>query len=275
MIVHPSAEFVAFDLETTGLSPQVDRVIEIGAVRFLGSGEVVATFERLVNPLQPSGAAALSVHKISDEALSQAETAESVLPDFVAFLGDPKTTTLLAHHSAFDAGFLGRELVRAGMALPEHDVIDTLAWARRKWPNYGSHKLEALAKRLGPDPAQTHRALVDSDRVRRVFLALVVGEEGQDEPAPLAYPIFDGAGPPPIPKGWHNVAEAIGRDEVVRIEYAGGTRGLNPRDISPKRFAHRGGVAYLVAVCHLDRKVKEFQIDRVRSRQVIGPGSSI
>jgi len=271
MIVDPGAEFVAFDLETTGLSPQVDRVVEIGAVRFLGSGEILATFERLVNPLQPSSTASLSVHKISDEALAQAQTAEAVLPDFVAFLGDPSTTTLLAHQAAFDAGFLGRELIRAGIPLPEYDVIDTLAWARRKWPNFGSHKLEALAKRLGPDPTRTHRALVDSDRVRRVFLALMVEEEGQVEPAPLAYPIFDGAGPPPVPRGWNNVAEAIGRDEVLRIEYAGGTRGIEPRDVSPKRFAHRGGVAYLVAVCHLDQKVKEFQIDRVRSRRLIGP----
>ncbi len=270
MIDDPGAEFVAFDLETTGLSPQVDRVIEIGAVRFVASGQVVATFERLVNPLRPSGAASLSIHQISDEILAQAETAAAVLPDFVAFLGDPRTTTLLAHHSAFDAGFLGRELVLAGIPLPEHDVIDTLAWARRRWPNFGSHKLEALARRLGLEDGQTHRALVDSDRVRRIFLALVE-DEGRGEPAPLAYPIFDGAGPPPVPRGWHNVAEAIGRDEVVRIEYAGGTRGLKPRDISPKRFTHRGGVAYLVAVCHLDRKVKEFQIDRVRSRQVIGP----
>jgi len=273
MIVNQGAEFVAFDLETTGLSPLDDRIVEVGAERFDESGRVLATFERLVNPLRPSGAVARSVHGISDETLALAETAEVVLPDFVRFLGDPKATILLAHHAAFDAGFLGQELVRAGLPIPEHSVVDTLAWARRRWPDFGSHKLANLAKRLALDPAPAHRALADSDRVRGVFLALRLDESGRDEPPPppLAYPIFDGAGPPPIPQGWRNVAEAIGRDEVVRIEYDGGTRGPHPRDVSPKRFAHRGGVAYLVAVCHLDRKLKEFQIDRVRSYQVIAP----
>ena len=275
MIGNQGAEFVAFDLETTGLSPLVDRIVEIGAVRFDASGRVRATFERLVNPLRASGAVARSVHGISDETLALAETAEVVLPDFVRFLGDPETTTLLAHHAAFDAGFLGRELVRLGLPIPEHSVIDTLAWARRRWPDFGSHKLANLAKRLGLEPAPAHRGLADSDRVRGVFLALRLDESetGRDkpEPPPLAYPIFDGAGPPPIPQGWRNVAEAIDRDEVVQIEYDGGTRGPQPRDISPKRFAHRGGVAYLVAVCHLDSKLKEFQIDRVRSCRVVAP----
>jgi len=272
MLDEPGSEFVAFDLEATGLSPAVDRIVEAGAVRFDAAGKVRATFERLVNPLQPSAPMAQSMHRISDESLADAETAEVVLPAFVAFLGDPATTTLLAHNAAFDAGLLGHELVRAGLPIPGHFVVDTLAWSRRRWPNHGSHKLDALARRLGFEEPTTHRALADSHRVRAVFLHLRAESDGAgDDHPPLAYPIFDGAGPPPVPRGWERVAEAIAHDGVVQIEYLGGTRGATPRAISPQAFAHRGGVAYLVAVCHLDGKVKEFQVDRIRNCQVVGP----
>jgi DNA polymerase III subunit epsilon len=259
----PGQLYVAFDLETTGLSADSDRIVEIGAVKFDASGQVIEEFERLVNPLRPSGAGARAVHGISDAELALAETAEVVLPEFLAFLEEPARTTLLAHNASFDAGFLGRELARLGRPMPGHAVVDTLALARRRWPKLGSHRLDFLAKRLQLDPHGPHRALADSRRVRGLWLAL----ESESLPGelPLAYPIFDARCPLPAPKGWGWVEEAIGRDQVVRIEYAGGTRGLAPRKITPRRFSNRGGVAYLVALCHIDRKEKEFRLDRVRS----------
>src|SRR3954452_15079275 len=102
----PDREYVAFDLETTGLSATSDRIVEVGAVRFDASGQEMGIFERLVNPLRLSGARARAIHGISDAELARAETAEVVLPEFLAFLGDPDRTTLLAHNAAFDAGFL-------------------------------------------------------------------------------------------------------------------------------------------------------------------------
>ncbi len=264
----PAPEYVAFDLETTGLSAESDRIVEVGAVRFDASGRELATFERLVNPLRPSGAAARAVHGISDVELAGAETAEAVLSEFVGFLGDPAGTTLLAHNASFDAGFLGRELARLGRPMPGHDVVDTLALARRRWPEQRSHKLDTLARQLGLDPHGPHRALADSRRVRGLWLAMQ-GDSGPDPPLPLAYPIFDALSPLPAPRGWNRIEEAIGLDQPVRIEYTGGTRGTAPREITPRRFANRGGVAYLVALCHIDAKVKEFRLDRVRKFEVI------
>ena len=263
----PGFEYVAFDLETTGLSATSDRIVEIGAVRFDASGEVVGEFERLVNPLRPSGPMARAVHGISDAELALAETAEVVLPEFLGFLGDPDRTTLMAHNASFDAGFLGRELARLGRPMPGHAVIDTLALARRRWPKIGSHKLDSLARRLNLDPEKPHRAFADSRRVRGLWLALEAASEAEE--SPLAYPIFDARSPLPAPRGWGWVEEAIGRDQAVRIEYSGGTRGPAPREITPRRFSNRGGVAYLVALCHIDRKEKEFRLDRVRSFAVV------
>jgi DNA polymerase-3 subunit epsilon len=227
-----------------------------------------------VNPLRPSSPRALAVHGISDADLALAETAETVLPEFVTFLGDPGSTTLLAHNASFDAGFLGRELARIGRPMPEHLVVDTLALARGLWPRIsGGHKLDTLARWLGLDPHGSHRALADSQRVRGLWLALRPSDSGRSA-EPLAYPIFDARRPPPAPRGWGWVEEAIGRDQIVRIEYAGGTRGLAPRSITPRRFAIRGGVAYLVALCHFDLKEKEFRLDRVLGFEVLAEPAS-
>src|SRR5918998_3654684 len=94
-------EFVAFDLETTGLVAQIDRVVEIGAVRFDASGRELGRFESLMDPERPMSPAAWAVHGISDADLVGAPAARDVLPEFLAFLGDPETTTLLAHNAAF------------------------------------------------------------------------------------------------------------------------------------------------------------------------------
>ena len=269
MLVHPALDYVAFDLETTGLSALNDRIVEIGAVKFDVSGQILGEFERLVNPLRPSGAGARAVHGIADAELAQAETADVVLPDFLEFLGDPSSTTLMAHNATFDAGFLGRELARLGRPMPAFAVIDTLALARKRWPKLRSHRLGSLAQSLGLDPEGPHRALADSRRVRGLWLALDSESDIEDRQLPLAYPIFDPRSPLPAPRGWDWVEVAIRSASVVRIEYSGGTRGMAPREISPRRFSNRGGVAYLVALCHIDSKEKEFRLDRVQSFAVV------
>lgn len=261
--------FVAFDLETTGLSPLDDRIVEVGAVRFDEAGEELGVFERLVNPLRPSNPRALAVHGISDEELARAPSAEVVLSDFLDFLGDPESTTLLAHNASFDAAFLGASLARIGRAIPGHEVVDTLSLARRRLPGLPSHRLDGLAKHLGLDPFGPHRALADSRRVMGLWRAIA----GIDGPAGIVYPIHDPAAPFPAPRGWEPLAEAAGRGWRVRLIYEGGTRGASPREITPMRFLNRGGVAYVASLCHIDAKEKEFRLDRVRSYEVLGPDS--
>ncbi len=262
-----SREFVAFDLETTGLHAGSDRVVEVGAVRFDPGGRELGRFERLVNPGRPVPEAARAIHGISDDDLADEPLAGAVLPRFVEFLGDPATTTLLAHNAWFDAGFLGSELSRLGRPAPGHAVVDTLALARRKLPGLGNHRLDTLARALDLDPEGPHRALADSLRVKGLWLK--VG--GRDEPddALVAYPIFTADRPVVAPLGWDVIAEAISSGGTVRMEYTGGTRGTAPREVTPRQFARRGGVAYLIAYCHLDAQEKSFRLDRVRWYEVI------
>ena len=274
MIVGPDREFVALDLETTGLDCLTDRIIEVGALRFDASGQPLGSFDRLVNPLRASSPAAFRVHQISDESLIAAPTAEHILPDLLDFLGDPGRTTVIAHNAAVDAGFLGMELVRAGLAIPGHPVLDTLAWTRRRHPDWQPVRLSALAERLGGSDPIEHRALADCRRVWRLFDALRDGDPDAIGRPPLAYPIHDGREPLPAPIGWDDVTGAIHRGDSIRIAYSGGTQGAEPRAVTPLRFEFRAGRAYLVARCHRDAKDKDFQVDRIERRELV-PAASV
>jgi DNA polymerase III epsilon subunit family exonuclease len=267
MAVGRSREYLALDLETTGLVAEFDRVVEVGAVRFDAGGSELGRYERLINPGRPMPLPAQAVHGLSDADLAGAATAREVLPEFVAFLGDPGTTTLLAHNAWFDAGFLGRELDRLGRAPPAHAVVDTLTLARQRLPGLRNHRLDTIARALDLDPDGPHRAMADSLRVKGLWLAL----GGPDVPPNelIAYPIHDAGRPSASPVGWDVIAAAITTGSPVRMVYTGGTRGTSPRVVTPRGFVRRGGVAYLVAYCHLDSFEKRFRLDRVRWYEVI------
>ena len=259
--------YVALDLETTGLMAETDRIVEIGAVRFLATGQEIGRFQRLVNPQRRMSPAAYAIHGLSDADLALAPPAREILPEFLAFLGDSATTALMAHNASFDAGFLGRELGRAGLSIPTHSLFDTLALARRRLPQLASHRLDNLAQILGLDPADAHRALADSLRVKEIWLLLRGASEPRD--ALVSYRIFDPRDSEPTPEGWEPLLSAAARGSVVRIEYDGGTRGATPRSITPRRFVQRGGATYLVAFCHLDSFEKSFRLDRIRGVELI------
>ncbi|MDR3636432.1 MAG: exonuclease domain-containing protein [Isosphaeraceae bacterium] len=260
-------DYIAFDLETTGLVAETDRVVEIGAVRFDAAGRETGRFESLVFPDRRMAPAAQAIHGISDGMLADAPSARVVLPAFLAFLGPPDSTALIAHNAGFDAGFLGRELRRAGLAIPDHAVIDTLALARRKLPELRDHRLDTLARLYRLDPNGTHRALADCLRVKGLWLAL----EGPAEPVErlVSYPIAAPSRSALVPNGWDGLAEAVARGLRVRMEYEGGSRGSQPREITPVSFVHRGGVAYVVAFCHIDSFEKSFRLDRVRRYEIV------
>jgi DNA polymerase III epsilon subunit family exonuclease len=259
--------WIAFDLETTGLVAELDRIVEIGAVRFDAAGQEFGRFQRLVNPERPMSPAAQAVHGISDADLEGAAPARAVLPEFLDFLASPPPLALLAHNAAFDAGFLGMELARAGLNRPEYALTDTLALARRRIPGLRDHRLATLAQLFALGSADAHRALGDSLRVKGLWLAL--GGPGAVSADLVSYPIFDPGHADVVPVGWEAVTTAIVRGWRVRMEYTGGSRGEAPREVTPRAFVNRGGVAYLVAYCHLDAFEKSFRLDRVRRYEIV------
>jgi DNA polymerase III epsilon subunit family exonuclease len=262
-------QYVAFDVETTGLSTRRDRIVELAAVRFTAEGAEIARFQQLVNPECPMPQAAQAIHGISDADLAGVPTAREQLPRFLDFLGDSACTCLVAHHAVFDAAFLGRELCRAGLNLPAHRIFDTLALSRRCRPDLPSHRLDRLAHYHGLDSGPGHRALVDALRVKQLWLKL--GGPLLTTDALVSYRIHDPEAPTPAPHGWEILEQAMAQGLTVRIEHGSRGRGISPRSITPRRFIYKGGACYVVARCHGSSAEleKQFRLDRIRHCEVL------
>jgi DNA polymerase-3 subunit epsilon len=164
------AGFVVFDLETTGLSAQRDRICEIGAVRVRGL-ELVDSFQSLVNPGVALPGPVERLTGLRNEELRRAPPVRNVLPRFLAFAGDD---LLVAHNAGFDQRFLERELlVREGRRLSEPPLC-TAALARRllegRLRRVG---LASLAHFFGVGTTPCHRALPDAEATAEVLLCLI------------------------------------------------------------------------------------------------------
>jgi len=158
--------FVAFDTETTGFSPKKDRLVEIGAVKFRGNGDVLATTNWLVNPTCPISPYATHVHGITDVMVREAPAFNEIWPAFEAFCAE---AILLAHNASFDIGFLKAELKRTEISQPALPVADTLPLFRKWFPNASSHSLEKLSEDLGVSGDIYHRAEADAFHIVNVF----------------------------------------------------------------------------------------------------------
>ena len=154
------SSIVALDLETTGLNPKNDLIIEIGAVRFNENG-VEAEWDTLVNPGRPIPPQITQLTGISNQMVMNAPFIQEVLPDFAAFVGD---SPVLGHNIDFDLAFLNRHNI-----LTRNEKIDTYEMASVLLPTASRYNLEALAQSLGFPPDEAHRALEDSRTCYQVY----------------------------------------------------------------------------------------------------------
>jgi len=154
-------EFTVFDVETTGFSPETDRIVEIGAIRFRGA-EVLAEAAWLVNPGRSIPEAAVRKHGITDEMVQDAPALAAVLPLFFELAGESR---LLAHNASYDVRFIRSGAVRCGVVLPPNSCHDTLMFFRRMFPEQKSHALGRLIEALEVPVETRHRGLADARAV--------------------------------------------------------------------------------------------------------------
>lgn len=163
--------YTVFDTETTGLNPsQGDEIIQIGATRVL-NGKLLRneSFEQLIDPRRPLSAESAQIHGITADMLAGKPAIEVVLPSFHAFAAD---TVLVAHNAAFDMRFLQLKEAATGLAF-DQPVLDTLLLSAVIHPNQESHRLEAIAERLGITIIGRHTAMGDAIVTAEVFLKLI------------------------------------------------------------------------------------------------------
>jgi DNA polymerase-3 subunit epsilon len=166
-----NVEFVVLDLETTGGSPANDRITEVGAVKIRG-GEVIGTFQTLVNPGVPIPPLISALTGITDPMVADQEPIEVVLPCLLEFLGG---AVLVAHNASFDRRFVQANLERHGYQRLTNRVVCTARLARKLLPRdeVPNVRLATLAAYLGATVAPCHRALTDARATVDVFHSLL------------------------------------------------------------------------------------------------------
>lgn len=181
IIDHPAGQnyddtYVVFDLETTGLSPVRDRIIEIGAVKMVNR-KIVDRFSSFVNPQIPIPFNIQGLTGINDQMVENARTIDEVLPEFLDFCKD---AVMVAHNAEFDVSFI-REKAKTVLGQSfECTVADTVLLARALLPQLGKYKLDHVAKVLGVVLVNHHRAVDDADACAGIFIKLIEKLEARE-----------------------------------------------------------------------------------------------
>ena len=160
--------YVVFDLETTGFSSIKDKIIEIGAVK-VENGVITDKFSTFVNPKVPIPFEITNLTGITDDMVMEAPDIETILPQFLEFVGD---AVLVAHNASFDVSFIEQNC-RYQDITPDFTSVDTVAMARILLPTLSKFKLNVVANALHISLENHHRAVDDAGATAEIFVKFV------------------------------------------------------------------------------------------------------
>lgn len=162
-------DYVVFDLETTGLSPLTDKIIELSGLK-VKAGKVVETFSTLVNPGRPIPYGATAINGITDDMVKDSPSIHQVLGKFLDFVGD---FVLVGHNiHTFDMKFIYIAAEEGLGRAVANDYIDTLYLARKCLPELSHHRLVDLASHFKFSTQGAHRALADCQMNQKCYEAM-------------------------------------------------------------------------------------------------------
>ena len=157
--------YVVFDIETTGLDPEFDEIIEIGAVK-IKDGIKIDTFNSLIKPEYERDEFITELTGITNGMVENAPSIDEVLPKFMDFTRD---YIIIGHNVNFDINFIYDNLEELNISPITNDFVDTLRISRRLIPELKHHKLSDLANYFNIDTNGSHRALKDVEITSEVL----------------------------------------------------------------------------------------------------------
>ncbi|MBO4368389.1 MAG: DNA helicase RecQ [Clostridia bacterium] len=166
--------FIAFDVETTGLDPASDRIVELGAV-FFRDGQPQSSFSRLVDPGMDIPPETTAINHITNAMLRAAPPEEAVYPELIRFLGEALHGRILmcAHNGKFDFAFLANTFTRLGLPGTLIRYADTLALARQYLPGLPNYRQGTVEKYFGLSNRDAHRASADAEICGQILLGIL------------------------------------------------------------------------------------------------------
>ena len=264
---NPAEAYFAFlDVETTGLDPNSgDKICEIAVIKTVG-GQIADKFVALINPGRNIPERAVSIHGITQTMVNRAPLFRDIADDLLDFLTD---TVIVAHNARFDLEFLGSELRNLNLSLPENNVIDTLAIARRYY-TFPSNNLGDIARYIGLPLDKQHRALADVTTTKDIFEYFLKDLERRGIRLKRLKDILKLQGKSVELKTSNElvlpteIEQALREKTKLEIKYLSAykeetsTRVIEPFDISASKTN-----TYIHAYCHLRKERCTFRLDRI------------
>ncbi len=254
---------IFLDLETTGLSPLVDRMIEISGVKYK-DGEWT-TFDQLVNPEIPIPEHTTDIHGITDEDVAGAAPIRVVLPEFLEFMED---CAIVAHNAKFDSGFLLFWLHQLGLPFPNSRIYCSWRFSKMAFPELQSYKLGNICESLDLVLENHHRALDDAYACLQIFLkglqSLYKKEAIRDG---YLYHMkeFEKYDHFEIPEHLKGLVSKVCYQQIVDIKYTGGNHKNKYRPIRPVSFLPMPEGLVLYGLCLLSNMQKSFFIRKIQA----------
>lgn len=271
---------VGMDLESTGLSPMIDRIVELSAFKILPSSMEVEVFDQLINPGGPIPPRAIGIHGITDEMVSQAPSCAEVMPRFLEFLhGLP----IIAHNAKFDIGFIVFSSIQLGLEWGASPVYCSCQLARKTLGHTVANKrLPTLASHFGIPLFQAHRALSDAAAALHVYAQCLLslapggGERSQRVAESHLFTMTDfltvgqeqGTG---LPGHLKLLLEKIPDQGPLEIKYRGGHHQGKFRPLCPVSLLLLPQGHCLYAHCLLSDQYKSFFLSKIAEVRELSP----
>lgn len=256
---------VVIDLETTGLSPLVDKVIEISGIKVTPSS--VCFFDQLVNPQIDIPPATIEIHGIKNNDVADKQPIEVILPEFLNFVED---LPIMAHNAKFDLGFILFDVHQQNLQI-KNDIYCSIKLSRFCFPDMPNHKLSTLTKELQIPLENHHRALDDAKAslilVAKGLKKYIESSQKQKDKLLRESFVFNTADYEEknleIPNHLSKLIKKVEGQQIVDIKYKGGSYKNQFRPIKPVSLLPMPEGNVLYAHCLLSDIYKSFSLKKI------------
>lgn len=251
---------ISIDLETTGLSPLMDKIIELSALKLTPDGQT-KSFSTLINPEIEIPEDSTEIHGITDDMVKDSPTWSEVMPKFIEFIEE---LPLLAHNAKFDLGFLMFNLQKSKQAYKNNEVYCSCQYSRRALPQMPNHKLKTLVDELGITLENHHRAEDDALAALQVLSQGLTKTEGKTRPIKLfELQDFNPKNGLDIPEHLQGLKKKVRFGHIVMIKYKGGTHKNQWRPVQLTSLLPLPHGSVMYAKCLLSQVYKSFLLSRI------------
>ena len=255
---------IAIDLETTGLSPLVDRIIEVGAVKITPTGTSI--FQTLINPEILIPQHTIDIHNITDEMVKDSPLLADILQPLREFIGD---LPVIAHNAKFDLGFIVMGMQKNNIILASNDVYCSCKLARHTHMEIPNHKLSTLVKELNIPLLNHHRATDDAFASLKIFMCSLERIKTPLSPMLKRYGHlfslneFEKFEPTSLPAHLSTLEKLVKEAAVVEILYSGGTHKNEYRPVKLTSLLNTTEGNILYARCLWSDMQKSFKLQKI------------